>query len=53
MWKTTHTIPLYKGKGSKFDVSHYRPVSLRPVFCKIMETIIRTNVLIIESLYKY
>ena len=44
LWKTAHVIPVCKGKESKFDVSNYRPISLTSIFCKIMETVIRTSI---------
>ena len=30
-------IPLYKGKGSKFDTKNYRPVAILPVVSKVLE----------------
>ena len=39
-WKTATTIPIFK-KGNKHDASNYRPVSLRSVPCKVLESLIR------------
>ena len=43
-WKLAHIVPIYKGKGSKLNVVNYRPISLTNVFCKLMETLIRTKI---------
>ena len=40
-WKLNNVVPLYKGKGSKLDVSKYRSFNLTNVFCKLMETLAR------------
>jgi len=39
-WKDGHVIPIHK-KGSRVDVSNYRPVSLTSTICKIMEELLR------------
>ena len=39
-WKDGHVIPIHK-KGSRADVSNYRPVSLTSMICKIMEKLLR------------
>ena len=44
IWKDSHVIPIHK-KGSKTDPSNYRPISLTSVPCKIMESIIRDEVI--------
>jgi hypothetical protein len=41
LWKSAYVIPLYKGKGSKFDILNYRPISLTSSICKVMEKIVR------------
>ena len=37
-------IPIYKGKGSKYDVGSYRPISLTSTISKVMESIIYFNI---------
>lgn len=36
LWKTAKVIPLYKS-GNKKDVNNYRPISLLPIFGKVLE----------------
>ena len=36
-WKIAKVIPLYKGKGSKFDSKNYRPVAILPILSKVLE----------------
>lgn len=36
-WKIAKVVPLYKGKGSKFDSKNYRPVAILPILSKILE----------------
>ena len=43
-WKTAHVSALHK-KQSRKSTSNYRPVSLTCVVCKIMESIIRDNIM--------
>ena len=43
-WRTTDVIPIYKGKGSKYDVGSYRPISLSSTISKVMESIIYSNI---------
>jgi len=44
-WKTATIAPIHKTKGQRSDPSNYRPVSLTSVPCKIMESIIKDNLL--------
>jgi len=44
-WKTAVIVPIYKKKGLRSDLTNYRPVSLTSVPCKIMESLIRDNLL--------
>jgi len=44
-WKTANIVPIYKKKGLRSDPNNYRPVSLTSVPCKIMESLIRDNLL--------
>jgi hypothetical protein len=39
-WRDAHVTPIYK-KGMKSDPSNYRPVSLTSVCCKMLESVIR------------
>ena len=43
-WKEANIIPLLK-KGSRNKSVNYRPVSLTPVICKLLETIIRDHMM--------
>ncbi|XP_043246619.1 uncharacterized protein LOC122394102 [Amphibalanus amphitrite] len=43
-WTSANVVPIYK-KGSKDDPSNYRPVSLTPVPCKVLEAIIRDRLM--------
>ena len=43
-WKDAQIAPIHK-KGSKSQVSNYRPVSLTSITCKLMESILRDNVM--------
>ena len=36
-WKIAKVVPLYKGKGSKFDTKNYRPVAILPILSKVLE----------------
>ena len=40
IWKYANVIPIFKRKGSKFDVLNYRPFSLTSNICMIMEYIV-------------
>ena len=45
VWKTSFITVIFK-KGRKDIVSNYRPISLTCIVCKIMESIIRDNIMI-------
>ena len=45
IWKQANVCPIFK-KGTKGSPGNYRPVSLTCVICKIMESIIRDQVVI-------
>ena len=42
-WRQAKVIPLFKGKGDKSNPSNYRPISLTVIACKILESIIVTQ----------
>ena len=44
IWKTAHISPIFK-KGDPTNPSNYRPIALTCIFCKIMETIIKNEML--------
>ncbi len=43
-WKSAFIVPIHK-KGDQQRVSNYRPVSLTPVICKLLERVIRSQLL--------
>jgi hypothetical protein len=45
LWSCANVIPLFK-KGNKLDPTNYRPVSLTSIVCKIMERIIRDQMMV-------
>ena len=49
-WKLANVAPVFK-KGSKSNTGNYRPVSLTCVLCKVMESILRDE--IVSHLNKY
>lgn len=44
-WRTASITAIYK-KGNKCDPGNYRPVSLTSVFCKVMESLLREEIII-------
>ena len=48
IWKTAKVKPLYK-KGDKCDMKNYRPISIIPVFAKLLERLMCNR---ISFLYK-
>ena len=44
-WKTVTVKPVYKGKGQKCNPESNRPISLTSVVCKVMESILKGNIL--------
>lgn len=44
-WKLASVTPVFKNKGSKNDVSNYRPISLTSIVSRIMESIIRDGLM--------
>ena len=49
-WKRANITPIFKS-GSRMSPGNYRPVSLTCIICKVMESIIRDN--IVSHLNKY
>ena len=45
LWSCANVVPLFK-KGNKLDQTNYRPVSLTSIVCKIMERIIRDQMMV-------
>ena len=43
-WKLAYVSPIYK-KGKKNRAENYRPISLTSIICKVMESIIREEIL--------
>ena len=43
-FKTAIVVPIHK-KGDRLDLNNYRPISLLPVFSKILEKIVKTRLL--------
>ena len=50
-WKEANSIPLFK-KGSRNKSVNFRPVSVTPVICKLLETIIRDHMRVFLIKYK-
>ena len=42
-WKQANVVPVFKGKGNKYDINNYRPISLTSTIGKVMETIIHNH----------
>ena len=43
-WKQANIEPVFKGKGNKYDINNYRPISLTSTIGKVMETIIHNQI---------
>ena len=43
-WKCANVVPVYK-RGDKTNLCNYRPVSLTPIICKILEKIVVPQIL--------
>lgn len=39
--KVGKITPIYYKSGSKIDISHYRPISILPIFSKIFEALMK------------
>ena len=44
LWKTAKVKPLHK-KGHKYDINNYRPISIIPVFAKILEHLMYNRII--------
>ena len=52
LWKFADVTPLYKGKGSKCDANNYRPISCTAVLGKLLECIVKNELLNYISLHQ-
>ena len=43
-WKLAHLTPNYKGKGSKSDISNYRPLSVLSPIAKVYESLMAKRI---------
>ena len=43
-WKLVDIVPIFKGKGSKYDVNNCGPISLTSTVCKLIESVIHNNI---------
>ena len=50
-WKKSTITAIHK-KGSKSQISNYRPISLTSVCCKVLESIIRDNIMSYFNVHK-
>ena len=53
IWRDAVIVPVYKNEGSRSEVSNYRPISLTPVPCRLMESVLKSflvNHLLINNL---
>jgi hypothetical protein len=44
-WKLANVVPIYK-KGTKTAAGNYRPISLTCICCKVMESILKADILL-------
>jgi len=51
LWKISHVVPLYKSNDAD-DVNNYRPISLLPIFSKILEKIVAKQLMSYLEHYK-
>src|SRR5215813_14910046 len=42
-WKTAKIIPVHKG-GSRNEVNNYRPISITPIACRLVEKLLRESI---------
>ena len=43
-WRDANVVPIFK-KGDRRQPSNYRPVSLTSIVCKVLEHIVRSNIM--------
>mgnify|MGYP002144886812 CR=1 FL=1 len=44
-WRSANVTPIYKGSGSAHSPDNYRPISLTCICSKVMELVVRDNIL--------
>ena len=49
-WREANVVPIFK-KGTTYDPSNYRPISLTCISCKLMEHIITSNIMQHANIY--
>jgi len=52
VWSKAFVTPVYK-KGDRSDASNYRPIALTCVICKLMESVIKEQLLSYLLIYKF
>ena len=45
VWKMANVVPIFKNNGCPTLVENYRPISLTPIPCKLMESVIRLQIM--------
>ena len=53
VWKRASVVPVFKGKGNKYDVNNYRPISLTSTIGKEMETMVHNHKTVHSDKFKF
>ena len=53
VWKRASVEPVFKGKGNKYDVNNYRPISLTSTIGKEMETMVHIHKTVHSDKFKF